>query len=78
MFAVNGDRCKGVRGKSMDVRERGREWCGYVVQVGRCGICEWCTAGSGAAMLGMADEVESEVESRKFLPSQGVLDCKPG
>jgi len=40
VLAVNGDRCKGVHGKSMDVQERGREWDGYIVQVGRRGICE--------------------------------------
>ena len=41
VFVVNGDRCKGIRGKSMDVQERGCEWDGYVVQDRRCGICEW-------------------------------------
>jgi len=28
VLVVNGDRCKGVRGKSMGVREYGREWRG--------------------------------------------------
>ena len=41
VFAVNGDRYKGIRGKSMDVRECGREWCGCIVQDGRRGIGEW-------------------------------------
>ena len=39
VFIVNCDRCKGILGKSMDVQERGCEWCGCVVQGKRCGIC---------------------------------------
>ena len=41
LFAVMCDRCKGIRGKSMDVQERGREWDGSVVQDKRREICGW-------------------------------------
>jgi len=41
VFAVMCDRCKGVRGKSMGVRECGREWDGSIVQGERREICEW-------------------------------------